>query len=96
MIHIFIGTKAQFIKMAPVMMEMNRRGMPYHLIETGQHAALTADLIGEFGLREADTRLRRRLNNIATLRQAALWTFGRRSFASCPRRKPSRRKDFPR
>ena len=53
MIHIFIGTKAQFIKMAPLMMEMGRRGMPYHLIETGQHAALTADLIEEFGLREA-------------------------------------------
>ena len=74
MIHVFIGTKAQFIKMAPVMMEMNRRGMPYHLIETGQHAALTADLIGQFGLREADTRLRSDSTNIATLRQAAHWT----------------------
>jgi len=74
MIHIFIGTKAQFIKMAPVMMEMNRRGMSYHLIETGQHAALTADLIGQFGLREADTRLRSDSTNIATLSQAALWT----------------------
>jgi UDP-N-acetylglucosamine 2-epimerase (non-hydrolysing) len=74
MIHIFIGTKAQFIKMAPVMMEMNRRGMPYHLIETGQHAALTADLIEEFGLREADTRLRTESTNIATIGQAALWT----------------------
>ena len=74
MIHVFIGTKAQFIKMAPVMMEMNRRGMPYHLIETGQHAALTAELIGQFGLREADTRLRSDSTNIATLRQAARWT----------------------
>jgi UDP-N-acetylglucosamine 2-epimerase (non-hydrolysing) len=74
MIHIFIGTKAQFIKMAPVMMELNRRGMPYHLIETGQHAALTADLIYQFGLRKADTHLRRNSTNIATLGQAALWT----------------------
>jgi UDP-N-acetylglucosamine 2-epimerase (non-hydrolysing) len=74
MIHIFIGTKAQFIKMAPVMMELNRRGMPYHLIETGQHAALTADLIGQFGLREADTRLRSDSTNIATMSQAARWT----------------------
>ena len=74
MIHIFIGTKAQFIKMAPVMMEMNRRGLPYHLIETGQHAALTADLIEEFGLRGSDTRLRTESTNIATISQAALWT----------------------
>jgi UDP-N-acetylglucosamine 2-epimerase (non-hydrolysing) len=74
MIHIFIGTKAQFIKMAPVMMELTRRGMPYHLIETGQHAALTRDLIEEFGLRGADTHLRSEATNIATLSQAALWT----------------------
>jgi UDP-N-acetylglucosamine 2-epimerase (non-hydrolysing) len=74
MIHVFIGTKAQFIKTAPVMMEMTRRGMPYHLIETGQHAALTADLTEEFGLREADTRLRTESTNIATLGQAALWS----------------------
>ena len=62
MIHIFIGTKAQFIKMAPVMMEMNRRGMPYHLIETGQHAALTADLIGQFGLQGSRYAPAHRLN----------------------------------
>lgn len=74
MIHIFIGTKAQFIKTAPIMMEMTRRGLPYHLIETGQHAALTADLVGEFGLRGADTLLRAEASNIATLGQAALWT----------------------
>ncbi|MCG6535047.1 MAG: UDP-N-acetylglucosamine 2-epimerase [Syntrophales bacterium LBB04] len=75
MIHIFIGTKAQFIKMAPVMMELNRRGLPYHLIETGQHAALTADLTRKFGLRKADTQLRSDSTNVATLGQAALWTF---------------------
>jgi UDP-N-acetylglucosamine 2-epimerase len=74
MIHVFIGTKAQFIKTAPVMMEMTRRGMPYHLIDTGQHAALTADLIDEFGLRGSDTRLRTESTNIATLGQAAHWT----------------------
>lgn len=74
MIHIFIGTKAQFIKMAPVMLELDRRGMPYHLIETGQHAALTAELIGQFGVRKADTRLREESTDITTLGQAALWT----------------------
>ncbi len=74
MIHVFIGTKAQFIKTAPVMMELSRRGMPYHLIETGQHAAITADLAGELGLRGADTRLRDASTDIATLGQAARWT----------------------
>ncbi len=75
MIHIFIGTKAQFIKMAPVMMELLRRGMPYHLIETGQHGALITDLLREFGLPGADTRLRAASTNITTLGQAVLWTW---------------------
>ena len=74
MIHIFIGTKAQLIKTAPVIMELNHRGIPYHLVETGQHAALTGGLIDEFGLREADTRLRSESTNITTLGQAATWT----------------------
>jgi len=74
MIHIFIGTKAQFIKMAPLMIEMAHRGMTYHLIETGQHGALTVNLIEEFGLRGADTRLRTESTNIATLSQAVLWS----------------------
>ncbi|MCX5839644.1 MAG: UDP-N-acetylglucosamine 2-epimerase [Deltaproteobacteria bacterium] len=56
------------------MIEMAHRGMPYHLIETGQHGALTATLIGEFGLRGVDTRLRTKSTNIATLGQAALWS----------------------
>jgi UDP-N-acetylglucosamine 2-epimerase (non-hydrolysing) len=55
---------------------MTRRGMPYHLIETGQHGALTANLIEEFGLRCADTRLRTASTNIATLSQAVLWSSG--------------------
>jgi len=74
MIHVFIGTKAQFIKTAPLMMEMTRRGMPYHLIETGQHVALTTDLTEEFGLRKADTHLRTESTNIATIGQATRWT----------------------
>jgi len=38
MIHIMIGTKAQFIKMAPIMQELDRRGIRFNFIDTGQHA----------------------------------------------------------
>jgi UDP-N-acetylglucosamine 2-epimerase len=36
-IYFILGTRAQFIKTAPVMHEMLKRGMPYTLIYTAQH-----------------------------------------------------------
>ena len=43
-IEVIIGTKAQYIKTAPVLRELSRRGVAYRLIDTGQHAALSPDL----------------------------------------------------
>lgn len=76
MIHIFVGTKAQFIKMAPVMQELQQRGVNYNFIDAGQHASLTGDLIKQFNLREPDVRLRQSETSITTLVQAAVWTAG--------------------
>lgn len=74
MIHVFVGTKAQFIKMAPIMQELDRRGIDYNLIDAGQHAGLTGDLIRQFGLREPDTFLRGDRTNIETVPEAVIWT----------------------
>ena len=57
MIHVFIGTKAQYIKTAPVLRRMDERGVPYRLIDSGQHARLSADLRRELGLRPPGTLL---------------------------------------
>ena len=54
MILILIGTKAQLIKMAPVMLEMDRQSVPYLFVLTGQHKETIADLIQNFGLRNPD------------------------------------------
>ena len=74
MIHVFVGTKAQFIKMAPIMHELDARGVPYNFIDAGQHAALTGDLTRQFGLREPDVFLREELTNIDNTMQAINWT----------------------
>ena len=58
MIHIFIGTKAQFIKMAPIMQKLNEKRVAYNFIDSGQHAGITSDLIKQFGLRPPDVYLR--------------------------------------
>jgi UDP-N-acetylglucosamine 2-epimerase (non-hydrolysing) len=54
MIHIFIGTKAQLIKMAPVMVELQQRNIPYNFIFSGQHQATVNNIREEFGLKDPD------------------------------------------
>lgn len=51
MINCFIGTRAQLIKMAPVLLELERRGMPFHLVLTGQHKETMGQLLADFGIR---------------------------------------------
>jgi len=74
MIHIFIGTKAQFIKMAPIMQELDRRAVCFNFIDTGQHAGITKDLPGQFGLRDPDVFLRKDRKNISRITEAVTWT----------------------
>lgn len=51
---VLIGTKAQFIKTAPVLLEMDRRRIEYRLVYTGQHSETFDILEQAFGTRPAD------------------------------------------
>jgi len=57
MIHIVLGTKAQLVKMAPVMSRLKERGVPYNFVFTGQHRATTREMLSEFDLKEPDVVL---------------------------------------
>ena len=57
MLHVFIGTKAQYVKCAPLLARLEERGAEYRLIDSGQHAALTEGLRAELGVRPPDFRL---------------------------------------
>ncbi|WP_417530907.1 UDP-N-acetyl glucosamine 2-epimerase [Marinobacter lipolyticus] len=50
MILIPIGTKAQLIKMAPVILALRERDLPFDFVLTGQHQETMEDLINGFGL----------------------------------------------
>jgi UDP-N-acetylglucosamine 2-epimerase (non-hydrolysing) len=52
-----VGTKAQFIKTAPILLEMDRRGLQYKLVYTGQHSETFTDLELCFGTRSADVTI---------------------------------------
>ena len=50
MILIPIGTKAQLVKMAPVILALKKQSVPFHFVLTGQHSETMDDLIAAFGL----------------------------------------------
>ena len=54
MIHVFLGTKAQYIKTAPLLRLMDARDVPYRLIDSGQHGALSVGLREQLGVRSPD------------------------------------------
>ncbi len=57
MIHIVVGTRAQLLKMAPVMLELNKRKAAWRWIYTSQHKETMDSLISGFGLRGPDVTL---------------------------------------
>lgn len=57
MIHVVIGTKAQLIKMAPVLRAIRQRGGSYRYISTGQHSETMDDILGDFELPGPDYSL---------------------------------------
>jgi UDP-N-acetylglucosamine 2-epimerase (non-hydrolysing) len=72
MIHVVLGTKAQLVKMAPVMVRMKERGVPYHFVHTGQHRATMSEMLEEFGLKPPDVVLYSG-RDIVSLPQMAIW-----------------------
>ena len=75
MIHVFIGTKAQYIKMAPLLRRLDAEGIHHRLIDSGQHATLARSFRGELGVREPDHGLGRG-RDVDSIPEALRWTAG--------------------
>ena len=75
LIHVIWGTKAEAIKVAPVLRELDRRVLPYRLVETGQHGAYLPVLRERLGVREPDVRLGGD-RDADTVAAAARWALG--------------------
>jgi len=52
MIHVIIGTKAQLIKMAPILKTL--KDIDYNYISTGQHKATIDDILANFAIKKPD------------------------------------------
>ena len=75
MIHVFIGTKAQYIKMAPLLRRMDDERVDYRLIDSGQHAALAERYRSEFGLRDPDLQMGGD-GDVESIPEALRWALG--------------------
>jgi UDP-N-acetylglucosamine 2-epimerase len=72
-IHVFLGTKAQYNKTAPLLRLMETEGVPYRLIDSGQHGALSRAMRSDLGVREPDLLLGRE-TDVNTIPQAVIWS----------------------
>ncbi len=82
-IHIFLGTKAQYIKTAPLLRLLVQRGLDYRLIDSGQHARLSASMRVELGVRRPDVVLGG-VNDVTSIGGAMAWSarIGRRLWSA--------------
>lgn len=72
MIFVILGTKAQLVKMAPVMKRMQDRGIPYRFVHTGQHRETMTEMYSDFGIKGPDVTLYNG-PDIVSVRQVVVW-----------------------
>lgn len=69
---IVIGTRAQLVKMAPVLREFEKRFMNFRLLFTGQHLVTMQELLDDFGVRTKPTWLGRQ-REVDSIGKMLLW-----------------------
>ncbi|HUH00222.1 MAG TPA: UDP-N-acetylglucosamine 2-epimerase [Gammaproteobacteria bacterium] len=84
--HIVIGTKAQFIKMAPIARLLQESGWPYRLLDLGQHGSITPGIVSDFGLEADHLHVLPPGATVTTYSQALHWVLAAISRIASPRR----------
>lgn len=74
-IHVFLGTKAQYIKTAPLVRLCAERGIDHRLIDSGQHARLGVAMRRDLGVRDPDVVLGG-ASDVASIADAVRWAAG--------------------
>ncbi|WP_100260797.1 UDP-N-acetylglucosamine 2-epimerase [Qipengyuania seohaensis] len=72
-IEVVIGTKAQYIKTAPVLRELRLQNIPYRLIDTGQHAALSPAIRAALDVDDPEVILAND-GNVTSIGHAVIWS----------------------
>jgi UDP-N-acetylglucosamine 2-epimerase (non-hydrolysing) len=70
---VIVGTKGQYVKMAPVLLELERRDIPYLLVHANQHPRITQEIAETFKLRKPDMEMQGLGTDIARTSEALSW-----------------------
>lgn len=89
-VHVFVGTKAEYIKTAPLMRLLAERGVDYRLIDSGQHAAFGPGLRARLEVKEPDVLLADR-GDVSTIPAAIGWALRIAGLVLSSRRRVRRR-----
>ena len=74
MLHFLVGTRAQLIKMGPLMRRCRERGLAYNLIRLAQHRATMVEMLEMFELPPEDFVLGERAEDISRAGDMARWS----------------------
>ncbi|SVE15550.1 uncharacterized protein METZ01_LOCUS468404, partial [marine metagenome] len=75
MLHVIIGTRAQIIKMAPVMKELEKRGIDYNFIFLAQHKETMYEIMAQFGIKKPDIIIGDTGKDITNVKDMIFWSF---------------------
>lgn len=73
--HIILGTKGQFIKMAPVIKELEKRDIKFNLIHTRQHTEITRVISQAFEIKKSSFFLVNQADDVVNILQLVVWFF---------------------
>lgn len=73
MIYIILGTRAQLVKMAPLILEIESRKLPLTLVHTGQHKESFFELCHAFKITQPWYSLYKNENEVKTIYHAIKW-----------------------
>lgn len=71
-VYVFVGTKAQLIKMAPVVRALQEKSLNVSIVTTGQHVDTVAEMRQQFNLPEFDLMIPSK-GDVTTVWHAASW-----------------------
>ena len=74
MIHVIVGTRAQIIKMAPVMKELKNRGADYNFIFLAQHRETVYEIMEQFEIKKPDIVIGDTNKDITNVIDMILWS----------------------
>ena len=75
MIHIIVGTRAQIIKMAPVMKVLQDREIDYNFIFLAQHKETIYKIMAQFKIKKPDIVIGDMSQDITNVKDMILWSF---------------------